>query len=493
MSLNDFMNTLFRNWVPRNMITEELSGLYGSTVLADMGRIIKFYEIYENGTDFPTSSGDYVPSELKYKEIRTLIDKEARFLFAKPPEFFVKPKDPGEETNRISGDYQAYINAVLKENKFTNSMVKAAKDCLIGERIAIFINFDEEHGIKISFCPSLEFVYEQNDYGELDKIVAFFALNDSTNADEQRIQKKKYWMENGKCHVSEGIYSGAGALVESLIDDLTTEFEYIPAVVILNGGLTGDTYGQSEIASLVEYEEYYNRLSNLDIDAERQGMNPIRYAIDVNPKTTKDLSLAAGAFWDLQTDPNSPNEGASGRVGVLENGMSYSSPLNITLARIKETMYAQLDVPSVSSSDMRGIVTSGKTLKAIYWGLIVRCDEKMLDWRPALEFMIQCLIDGAFLYPNIASKYTTNSLSELDYVITVDNQYPLPEDEAEEKALDLSEIAGKARSIKSYLKKWQNMTEDEANAEIQQIAIEQQMLSNAFFPTPTEGEPGGEA
>lgn len=489
MSFQDFFTNLYYDiWVPRNLITEELSGLYGNQVLADMGKIINYYNIYDRGTDFPVSTeSDYIPAELKYKKIRSLIDKEARFLFAKPPEYFVKPKEISEQNNQICSDYQALLDAVLKENRIGNKMVKAAKDCLIGERIAIFINFDEEHGIKITFSPSLEFIYEQDEYGTLTKIIGFFSLNDSSDKNEQRIQKKKYWVENGKCHISEGVYDGAGTLVEELIEDLETEFEYIPAVVILNAGLTNETQGQSEMQGLIEYEEYYNRLSNLDIDAERQGMNPIRYTMDVSPGSTENLSLAAGAFWDLQSDPNAPSEGLSGKVGSLENSMSYSSALNTTLERIKNTMYEQLDVPAVSSSDLKSVVTSGKTLKAIYWGLIVRCDEKMLDWRPALEFMAKCVIDGAFLYPDIASRYIQNPLTQVDYIINVDNQYPLPEDESEEKALDMSEVAAKTRSIKSYLKKWQGLTDDEAQAELEQIALEQQLLTNSFMPQPAAG------
>ena len=489
MSFQDFFTNLYYDiWVPRNLITEELSGLYGNQVLADMGKIINYYNIYDRGTDFPVSTeSDYIPAELKYKKIRSLIDKEARFLFAKPPEYFVKPKEVSEQNNQICSDYQALLDTVLKENRIGNKMVKAAKDCLIGERIAIFINFDEEHGIKITFSPSLEFIYEQDEYGTLTKIIGFFSLNDSSDKNEQRIQKKKYWVENGKCHISEGVYDGAGTLVEELIEDLETEFEYIPAVVVLNAGLTNETQGQSEMQGLIEYEEYYNRLSNLDIDAERQGMNPIRYTMDVSPGSTENLSLAAGAFWDLQSDPNAPSEGLSGKVGSLENSMSYSSALNTTLERIKNTMYEQLDVPAVSSSDLKSVVTSGKTLKAIYWGLIVRCDEKMLDWRPALEFMAKCIIDGAFLYPDIASRYTQNPLTQIGYIINVDNQYPLPEDESEEKALDMSEVAAKTRSIKSYLKKWQGLTDDEAQAELEQIALEQQLLTNSFMPQPAAG------
>lgn len=491
MSFQNFVEGLYQNWVPKNLITEEVSGLFGNTVLAEMGKIIHYYDIYDNGTDFPAPNVEgYVPADLRYKKLRTLIDKEARFLFAKPPEYFIKAVESNEQNNMACSAYQMYLNNVLKENRISNRMVKAAKDCLIGGRIAIFINFNSEDGIKITFSPALEFVYEVDEYEQLTKIVGFFSLNDTNDAEEQRLYKKKYWMKDGKCHVSEGIYNGSGALVESKIDDLTTEFTYIPAYVITNSCLTGEIQGRSEMEGLIEYEEYYNRLSNLDIDSERQGMNPIRYTVDASPKSVSGLSVAAGAFWDLQSDPSAPNDSVSARVGTLENSMSYSATLNTTLERIKNTMYEQLDVPEVSSSDLKGIVTSGKTLKAIYWGLIVRCDEKMLDWRPALEFMAQCIIDGAKLYPDIAAKYIIQPLTDVEYIVSVENQYPLPEDETEEKAIDLSEIGAKTMSIKSYLKKWRNMNENDADAEIMQIAKEQQLLNNSFMPTGNEFETG---
>lgn len=485
MSVQTFFNKFLRLWVPTNLITEELAGIYGSYVLANLQKINHYYDIYENGADFTTATdSDYTPADLHYKIIKMLIDKEARFLFAKPPEYFIKPTDQNETTIKACNAYQSYINNVVKANGLGGKMVKAAKDCLIGGRIAIFIDFNTKGGIKILLVPAPEFVYEVDEYGDMSKIITFFLLNDEKEKGKQRLQRKKYWLENGKCHVSEGIYDGGGNIVKTLIDDLTTNFEYIPAVVILNNALLGDTNGKSDIEGIVDYEEYYNKLSNLGIDSERQGMNPIRYVMDVEPRSTKkeNLSLAAGAFWDLKSDPNAVSEGTKGNVGILEPNMSAANSLSALLDRIRIAMYEQLAVPSVTPSDLKGIVSSGKTLKAIYWDLIVRCDEKMLDWRPALEFMVKCIIDGAKYYPEIAKQYIVDPLQEVDYIITVDNQYPLPEDEAEEKEIDMSEVNAKVRSLKSYMIKWHNMTDEEANKEIQQIAYERQILEDSYMP-----------
>ena len=208
-------------------------------------------------------------------------------------------------------------------------------------------------------------------------------------------------------------------------------------------------------------------------------MNPVRWARDMNPESTKGLSIAAGAFWDLQTDQNSA-EGVTGEVGVLETTMNYTNAVSSTLSRIKSSMYDSIDMPDVSPEALKGVVSSGKTLKAIYWGLIVRCDEKMLAWRPAIESIMRFIIEGAKLYPGSAKSYVAEAIPDVPYGVRVDNQYPLPEDEAEEKTTDLAEVQSQTMSKKAYMKKWRNLTDEEADAELEQIAKERELLEDAF-------------
>ena len=165
--------------------------------------------------------------------------------------------------------------------------------------------------------------------------------------------------------------------------------------------------------------------------------------------------------------------------------MSYTTALSTTLDRIKNTMYEQCAVPNVSPEALKGVVSSGKTLKAIYWDLIVRCEEKMLEWRPALEFLGRCIIEGCRLYPGAVSLYIDEPLPTVDYTIRVDNQYPLPEDEQEEKQTDLAEVTAQTMSKKAYMKKWRNLTDDEADEELRQIAAERQILEDSYA-NPTE-------
>lgn len=477
----NIFNKILKPFIPNNLITDELNGIYSNNVLAEFGEIIKYYDIYENGVEIPVNQKDYVPSTIREKKIRALIDKENRFMWSKSPDFTIIPINPEEKEK--ADIYQKYIDEVLKKNHFQSQLVKAGKDCFIGKRIAIICNFNAEYGITLNFIPSLEFIYDTDNFGRLNKIVCFYNTNNAENHIEQRINKKKYYMKNGFCYVSEGIYDGDGNLIETIIEDEKTLFEYIPAVVILNDGLLGDMQGQSDVRLLAEYEEYYNKMMNADLDAERNNMSPIKYALDISSDSTQGLSIAPGAFWDLKTDPAADT---SGQVGTIESNLSYSSALESTLDRIKNAMYEQLDMPMVSSTDLQGIVTSGKTLKAIYWSLIVRCDEKFLEWKYNLELIIKCLVDGAFYYPEIAKNYIDEKLPEFNYTINIQNQYPIPEDEESEKTIDLAEVSAQTMSKKSYMRKWRGLTEEEAEAELKQLAIERQTLEESYFPTENE-------
>ena len=478
------------NNIPYSVIADDLSESDKNEYYGEIESIMKLYRAYKKGQKFIAegSNADYVPSKLRYKKSASIINKEARFLFANPPTFNINLDDVGGEMKTQNTILQNFLDKVLKKNHFSKKLLKAAKDCFIGKRVALMLNFNELSGISITFLNSLEFIYEMSGDGEeLTKIVTFYNMEDTTNKQLQRWFKKTYTLEDdGFAYVAESIYDGLGVLVEEVTAKRKTLFEYIPAVVIVNDGLTGETKGESELAQLLEYEGVYSKLANADIDAGRKGMNPVRYTIDAAPESTENLSIAPGSYWDLQTDDNKVNESTQARVGILEPAMNFSSPLKTTLDRIENTMYNEVDVPNITSEQLQGVITSGKTLKALYWGLTVRCDEKMLAWGDALTFMAETIIEGGMLYPKCISKYTTaTSLPEVPYDVLVENNYPLPEDVEEEKSMDLAEINAQAMSRKAYLKKWRKLSDKEADEELEQIKLEQDLFEKSVLP-PTD-------
>lgn len=477
------------NRIPYALINEEVDGS-SSDITNEFAKIMEFYDIFKKGADFSPegSNGDYVPATLRYKMAANLIKKEARFLFAEVPDIKIEPKgDIGkvtEETKNMITSMQDLVDTILRENKFEDALIKAARDCLIGKRVALVANFNEDSGVTVSFLQSIDFVYETaiDNPNKLTKFVSFTIVKNRTQLADKRIFKKKFELvreTNGSevCYLQEDLYDGCGKLIENITEYQPTLLNRIPVAIILNDGLTNDESGESEIEWLNDYESWYSKLSNGDIDAGRKSMNPIRYAVDMSAQSTKGLSTAPGSFWDLSSDQNA--EKVSPKVGQLESTLGYSSALDLTLKRIKKSAYDEVDMPDVE--EIQAQLSSGKALKAIYWSLMVRCKEKMKTWRPQLEYIIKVIVDGAILYPNCIDKYTDYEISPVAYEVNIEQNYPLPEDETEEKQNDLAEVAAMTMSKKAYMKKWRGLTDKEAQEELEQMALERQLLEEASF------------
>lgn len=462
-----------------NIINAELGGLYGSEVIKEMNEIIRLYEIYDGpGQDWTIDEADYIPTKKKTNYIKKLIKEEARFLFGKSPIFTVQVeedslKDQAEEINK-------YIKNLLKKNLFEDKLIKGARDCFIGKRIAIKLHADTiTKTIRIMFVPSLEFVYEpfEDRVDELKKIIFFHQLNAAKLKQEQRIWKQKYEMVEGKCILNEGIYDGYGNVVDILAEDVDLKLSGIPAYVILNDGLSGDLKGESDVEEILDNGMAYNKLSSEDIDTLRKGMNRTIYGIDVDSEASKHFKLKPGAYWDVATDPTAA-EGKQAQIGTVETDFNYNERMENTLNRIKSDMHEVLNIPMINNSDLKGMMTSGKTMKALYWQLITRCEEKMKAWGPALEWMIKAILE-------ITEVYKIATLPKLEkFDVVVENQYPLQEDEDNEKTLDMQQVNSQVMSRKSYMKKWTNATDeiaDEiADEELKQIQLEKQLLEDSF-------------
>lgn len=481
--------TVYNN-VPYSVIEKDLEEAKKQNYYQELTEINEFYESYRKGMEFVTegSNAHYIPSQIRYKKASTIINKEARFLFANPPTFNININDVDEESKVKNTVLQNFLDKVFEKNNFNSKLLKAAKDCLIGKRIAIVLNFRESTGISITFMNALQFLYEFSGNGELKKIVTFYDMNDTVSKTEQRWFKKTYTLENdGFVYVEENVYDGLGALVEDeRIEPMPKTkllLQHIPAVVVINGGLTGEKNGVSELEGLLDYEQGYSKLANGDIDAERKSMNPTKYSIDASEESTKGLSSSPGSFWDIQSDESKTNE-TQARVGILESNMSYSSAVKTTLDRLENTMYSEVDVPNINSEKLQGIITSGKTLKALYWGLIVKCDDMMLEsWLSPLLFIANIVIEGGKLYSLSAAQYLSGEvIPEIEYKILIENNYPLPEDVEEEKKIDIAEVGNRLMSIKSYLKKWRRLSDEDADAEIEQIKKEQDLFENSMLP-----------
>nr|DAK01400.1 MAG TPA: PORTAL PROTEIN [Caudoviricetes sp.] len=460
----------------QEFVTAELTGLYGSAVLQEMNDILRLYDIYEGRENFIDKSEekDYTQTEKRTNIIKKLIKEESRFLFGKTPELYIQPKNDTDADKDKAEEINLYLNKILKDNLFSEKLVKGARDCFIGKRAAIklYANQDTKE-IRIMFLPSLEFIYESDEENpnELKKIIFFYQTNKEVEKDKQRIWKQKYEMVDGRCILNEGIYNGNGILIEPINVDVDLQLSGIPCYVIINDGLSGDPFGESDVKELLDNQIQYNRLSSEDVDTLRKGMDRIIYGIDIDPEASEKFKLKPGAFWDVPTDPTA--EGKQATLDTIPTDFGYGDKIENSLKRIKSDMYEMLNIPMLSNDELKGMMTSGKTMKALYWQLITRCEEKMMAWRPALEWLIRAILE-------ITEVYQIEKLPQLNYTVTVENNYPLQEDEDEEKALDLQQVNAQAMSRKTFIKKWQGVTDDVADAEIKQIALEREMLEESY-------------
>lgn len=488
------------NKIPMALITSELKEMNSqstsSDITSEFGNIAKYYDIFNYGVGIipEGTNGDFVGSHKRFKKAANLIKREARFLFCDTPD--IKAIIQGKEKTKDKGiqDNVALCNTliqkVIKRTMFEDKLLKGAKDCFIGKRVALVANVNYETGITLNFLQSTQFLYQSNEDNPdiLETFVAFIIVNDSSTSETKRIFKKKFKMDYATdeetnetkkmCFLEEIMYDGKGTEVEVVREYGPTDLDRIPAVVILNDSLTGDSEGVSEIAQLMGNEQGYTQLANADIDAERKEMAQIRYTVDMDPDSTKDLSAAPGSYWDLQSDMNKDNKTV--QVGTLSSSMNYSNATDMTLKRLEQNMHEEVDVPYINLETMSGTITSGKGLKAIYWPLIMRSKEKMKVWGPALSYIFRLIIDAAIVYEDIALMYIDEPIAPMDYDVQVLQNIPLPEDEEAEKTLDMQEVNTQVRSKKSYMKKWMELTDEEADDELRQIALERQMLEDSF-------------
>lgn len=466
--------------VPYFVLRNEIETGY-SVFQKELLDIFEFYKTYKEGASFVAqgTNGDYVASNIKYKIAKTLIDKEARFMFSKTPDITIKGDSVEDIQKEQIEQYQRLVDKVLKKSKFKKNLLQGAKDCFIGKRIACLTDISVEDGIVVHFYDALQFYYE-TEYGtdRLTKFISFENVQESKNNADKRFLVNKYEDVKGTIYMSSVLYDGAGKAINELIKLTETDLKEIPVVVIFNDGTLHEKRGISEIEDLKDIESGYSKLANADIDSEGKGMNPIRYTVDMNHETTKGLSSSAGSYWDLESNQNVDEPKTM--IGVLAPQMNHTEAVKETLNRMKTTMYGMLDVPNISEETLVGSITSGKALRALYWSLEVRCDEKLMTWIPALETIVNHIISIALSNTEIVkSVYGITDLNQIEYDVLIENNYALMDDEQEEKDTDMAEINANAMSRKSYIKKWRpELTDKQIDEELMQIAVELNMFDS---------------
>lgn len=462
------------------LLKVELQGVYGDH-LERINKILSYYSIYDGEQQWDTAQElDYTPTKKITNILKKLIDTRARFMFGREPFFDVRPiiKDNKGETTQqdLAQEKEDLLYRILTANKFHSKLLKARKDCSIGGKVAIKLWAHKDQGLKIIFSPAMEFFPQFNldDVDQLEKVVFLYALNNESRAEKQRIKKQVWELVNGRCILNEGTYDGKGNVVSIECQDYNTGLDFIPVVIIQNGGLIGETEGVSDVGRLWDNQDNYNKLTSDDIDALRFQMFGQDVITDADESSLENIKISPGAMIDLQTDMTQSNQNRQARIERLESGFSYKDKFEDTVDRLKNDMYDTLDVPNVSLEQLKGVMQSGKSMKALYWGLMAACDEDWTEWGPALTQMVGYI----FKMVDVYNLYGARAIAKYETTVNIERYYPIQEDEDSQKRVDMEEVVAEVRSRKSYMNKWGEY--EDIESELEQIQLEKAMLQDTY-------------
>lgn len=450
-----------------NLIRMELTGIFGQALLQEFNEIIGYYNHYDGKC---RSFGSTKDSTVHTNWIKKLVNDESRHMCARPPELRLMPRKASEQEK--ADHLTEWLEDVLDKNAWSEQLLRGVRDAFIGKRVALKLSWEKGEGVRLRFAPSLEFVHDpdERDPRKVAKIVFFYCTTPETITDKskQRYWKQRYAMRDGRCILDEGIFDGYGNALEITYEDHDTGLNFIPVFVIVNGGLSGDLLGESDVAELIGSQAAYDRTKADDIDALKYQMFGQKVFIDASPESIESVRIEPNAMVDIQSEPGSPHQA---KAQVLETTFAYGDHMMQTLDRLKDDMHELLSVPRITPEALTGLGTSGKAMRALYWSLNCRCEERWASgWDAALVWMVDTALKLA--------RHGGEDLPDIDYTLNIEHLYPIIDDEEDERDQDLNEVNMQARSRRSYIEKWQ--PDADPDGELAQILKEKRLLEDAF-------------
>ena len=161
-------------------IKQELAGLLGQQVTQDIADSIRLYEIYSGEGQIwhpDTKRLDYRPTVRVTNLVKKLIKEEARFMMGVEPEIRIHPLNAaGEQDRAACAQIEDWLSDFLRRNKWGDKLIKGARDCFIGKRVALKLTGAPGKPLGVQFRPSLEFVYDTDpeDVDKLSKVIFFY-------------------------------------------------------------------------------------------------------------------------------------------------------------------------------------------------------------------------------------------------------------------------------------------------------------------------------
>ena len=441
-------------------------------------------------------------------------------------------------------DKRQLLDDIFTKGDFWSQTLAAFKDCTIGKRVLLTVQANPGEAIRFRYFTMPEFQY-QLDPKDITKLrqVCIVYQDERTRGMlavkqiwykwtyEMRVPTRQEVDDEGNvteipiegavatCWYKKETVDGNNTLIVEPIElenlDNTTDYltsekpkevaypdnigwtdtrlSQIPCRIILNGGLTGDIWGTSDVKELMDMANSYNRVNSDFRDALRFKMFEQPVFIDADSQSLKSVKIAPNAIIDLKTDPALDNgEGTSraAQASMLSSTFNFVQAADSYLDRLKKDMYEHMDQPLPEEIKK---APSAKAIRFMYQDLVGRCEEKWATgWDGAMNWLIDLMCECIRLF-GLYPEQRGVALANVPTSNVLTHNYPIPEDEREKKEIALREVEAKVKSHKTYIRELGDVEDEEMEwAEIMDEDGAMNESVNAGFMTSIRNTGGDE-
>ena len=410
----------------------------------------------------------YKPSHEIRNKVKTLLKKQARFMFSISPDLNFRPDNVKDK--QACELLRKYIDDILEYNNFWLNTYKAFLEATIKKRVVLRLEVNPKRPIEIKY-ESIENCSYKEKNGHIMEVKFF-------EEDEQNAYKKEDTQKIYYLHIYNYEYTKAddGFFDKTVIytketykngkkiasEKIDTEFDTIPVWIIKNGGTLNSTFGESDLEDLKDIQIDYNKTVSDMKDALRFQMFGSLVAIDADPNDVNNFKISPGGIIAAASIENM-GDSKQAKIDKIEYNMSNADAVEKHLERCLDDMNFILDSPRLS--DLTSI-PSAKALNFLYNDLIARCNNKLNDWYGPFKEMLIFIINSAqYCYRDFNKAWL-----DIKYTIEIKLNFPLPSTIEDAKTIALQEVKEKVRSHRSYidefsseedyLTEWENIIEE---------------------------------
>lgn len=349
---------------------------------------------------------DYDPTRYATNYFKAIINRKARWQMGgkhsiRVPRPTIDPSldqlEPGYEpssqqltANEIADGYEKLLYRLWRENKMRSSLVQAARDRLIADRVVCKIVFNPATGkLRWLWRPDTEFIpiFSDDDFEDLvgchfvrQKVVEIDG--EDANAFQLQTYRMEGEGESRMCHIEEAVYLAEDLSLHQQITPKTSmELPFMPIVVVPVSDLIAEFNGESEVSDLRVQNDVLNRMNEDAIDSLKFEMFSMTAVLNAPEGTAARMQIAPGAVVEARghTDSATPD------IKKVEGGFRWKDAFKDQYMRVKAAMHETSSLPQVVPQEMNFGGLNSETLQILFHDIITDTEEHWLTWGLALE------------------------------------------------------------------------------------------------------------